>query len=283
MDSYGNPEVTIRGRVLGDELRRRREAAGLTKAELARQLRWLPSKVSRMESGRRVASELHTAIYLATCQTPEPDIREALHFLYRRDDHWLEPHAGSLSGQRRILITHEAAATAIHDVQLAIIPDLLQTEDYTRALLTSTGIHPPESVESHVRTVKTRQLVLHRDHPPRCTFFLHENALRTTVGTAEIMNEQLLHLVLTAFQPQISIRVIPAAHATCPATPFRLLHCPDQQPVTHIETGTVSLFLENRNLTRQHRTILDQLRTSALDPEYSQSWIARAACDFDST
>lgn len=281
--AMGTREVTARGRALGEELRRWRERAGLQAAELARQLSWSPTKVCNIEAGKRGVSEVDATMYLAYCRAPGSDVQELLEFFHEQKGYWLQPHGAGLSDELRSLITHETTAGTIYGFELAVIPGLLQTEDYVRALLTAGGLHPEEAIEPLVRARKDRQVLLRRQRPPTCTFFVDENALRMRVGSARIMNDQLLHLVFATSRPQIQIRVVPASagpHAGLSGA-FRLMCYPNQNPVAYVATEAASLFLDKPEITARYQEILDVLGDIALDERQSRSWLARVASEFD--
>src|SRR5205807_2104288 len=162
------------------ELRKWREGAKLPGVELAQRLSWSASKVANMEAGRRGVSEVDAAMYLACCRTPGDSIKRVLEFFHEQHEYWVQPHDTKLPDQLLSLITFETTATTIHNFEVTVIPGLLQTEDYARALITS-GLTPENAVEPKVRARKDRQVLLRREHPPTCQFFIHENALRLPV------------------------------------------------------------------------------------------------------
>ncbi|WP_020670322.1 Scr1 family TA system antitoxin-like transcriptional regulator [Amycolatopsis nigrescens] len=127
---------SARARELGDALTQVREKAELTADSLAKSLSWSPSKISRMESGKRGSSEMDVAIYAVKCGAPRPEL-ERLRQLARETDaeYRLQAHGRDLPDNLRSLIRLENTADAIINYDLVSIPGLLQTEDYVRALL----------------------------------------------------------------------------------------------------------------------------------------------------
>ena len=139
-------EPTIRSRELGDGLRQAMEQAGLNGKQAARLLSWSPSFVSLLLSGKRGASEVDIAAFLGMCRVTGPE-RDRLLALCREQDNpgWLQQHGSRLPKQLVTYIDHENKAVAISDFQPMIMPGMLQTGEYARALLRRSGTVPPEA------------------------------------------------------------------------------------------------------------------------------------------
>lgn len=275
---------TVRSRVLGAEMRRRREAAGLEAAQLAHWLCWSPTKICNMERGTRGISETDAAMYLGFCRTKGQDLKEVMEFFHEHGDHWMQPHGLRLSDELRGLIVLEATATQIDWFEQSVIPGLLP-DGFLQpgAVLRFGSGSAPEHVEALVRARKARQAILHRTNPPVCTFFIHEFALRLEVGSHGVMNDQLLHLVFASDLPHISIRVIPAsvgAHAGLKG-PFLVMEHAMHRPVVYLELATTSLFINQPETVARYREIESSIATIALDEEQSRSWLARRASECD--
>jgi hypothetical protein len=169
---------SVRSRVLGTELRRRREQAGLDAAQLAKWLSWSPTKICHMEQGNRGISETDAAMYLAFCRVKGADLKDTLEFFAEHGNHWLQSRGPRLSDELRALVVLESTATALSSFEQSVIPGLMQTASYSRNLFYDSGSVPAGHVEALVRARKARQAILHRVSPPMCTFFIHEFALR---------------------------------------------------------------------------------------------------------
>ncbi|SFO95934.1 Helix-turn-helix domain-containing protein [Amycolatopsis arida] len=275
---------TVRARELGEELRRAREAAGFLASDLADMLDWSPSKISRMESGRRGVSVIDVAIYLTTCGVVGKELDRLLDLAAEQDDgYWLRPHGEQLPEQLRSLVVQENQATTITDFELARIPGLLQTEDYARALLTEVGMVPKNGIEPRVNARLARQSLLRRYNPPHAKFLIHENAARLMVGGRDVMQRQVRHLMTMAARPRCSVRVIPALvgpHAGLNG-PFRLLEFTEHNPAVYLENQTSSLFLEKPQDIVTYRKVLGKLTDVALDEGQSLLWLAELASEYD--
>ncbi|HEX3590789.1 MAG TPA: Scr1 family TA system antitoxin-like transcriptional regulator, partial [Pseudonocardiaceae bacterium] len=176
---------SARGRELGVELRKRREAAGLKGYDLAEQLGWSASKVSRMENGIRGVSEVDAAIYLTHCGVLQQELEDLLDIARAEDsDTWLQEHGERLPDNLRTLVYHETTAAASASYEPSLVPGLLQTSDYARAVFEFADVVPRGKIGTAVRARLDRQAVLRKPDPPQCLFFVHENALRAPVGDA---------------------------------------------------------------------------------------------------
>jgi transcriptional regulator with XRE-family HTH domain len=277
-------DSTTRSRELGDELRRVRVKAGYNGTRLARQLGWSPSRVSRLESGKRGASEVDVATFLAYCRATGMT-RDRLLDMPREayDRTWLQSHGGGLPDELRTLVLHEATATTISIYEPLTIPGLLQTEDYARVLFHWAKQVPENGIEMCVRARMDRQSLLQRREPPTVNFFIHEQALLSPAGDARIMNEQLLHLALVSGRPQCKIRVVPASAGPHGALggPFRLMEYAEHGPVAYVENHTSSVFLESKDHVIGYQVILNRLAEVALDGGQSRELLVRLANDYD--
>lgn len=277
-------ESTARTRELGAELRRVRESARYTGHELAKKLGWSPSKVSRMETGDRNASEVDAAVFLAFCGVTGDELHRLLDLSKESDDHhWLHARGERLPDELRSLVAQQTTAQVIIYYEPLVVPGLAQTENYARALFHETNLVPAEAIESRVRVRMQRQALLRRGHPLQVFFYVHENALRMPVGSDRIMHEQLLHLLLVCGAPPCTVRVIQArvGARTGAIGPFIWFGHPEHNPVIYTEHLTSSLFLEGRENVVAYRQMLDRLNVLALDEEQSREFLATLASEYD--
>jgi transcriptional regulator with XRE-family HTH domain len=277
-------ETTTRSRELGGELRRIREQAGYNATQLASLLGWSPSRISCLESGKRGASEVDVATFIAYCQVSGPK-RDRLLTLARQayDRIWLQSHGGALPDELRTLILHEATASTIHVYDPLVVPGLLQTQNYARTVFRRAGLVSEDIIEPRVQARIDRQSLLQRREPPSTTFYLHEQALLLPIDDQQIMNEQLLHLALVSGRPSCSIRVVPASAGPQGGLggPFRLMEYVEHGPVVYVANQTTSLFLEDKEHIAAYQVILDRLAEVALDREESRQLLVRLANEYD--
>jgi transcriptional regulator with XRE-family HTH domain len=279
-----NSGASVRARELGSELKRYREKAGMSAQWLALSVGWSASKVSRMEGGTRGASDVDVAIYLARCDVPRPERDRLLRLARQSDEEYrLQDHGERLPDELYSLIELEATADVIAAFEPMVVPGLLQTEDYIRELLRCGRNPAGGEFEVRVRARLARQRILHRRWPPRLGFFVHENALRSVIGSARVMNEQLLHLALTSSWPRCEVRVIEAAEMPVGAFggAFRLMRFAHHRPVAYAQTLTASLFLEDAEQIRCYADVLGELAVRALIGGQSREWLAALANEYD--
>jgi transcriptional regulator with XRE-family HTH domain len=280
----GEPTTTACYRELGAELRRIREAAGLTETQLSEQLGWSITRISRSERGYVALSEIDVIVYLAFCgvygtfgSAQRAMCREA----EPKPGYWIRRHEEGLPDATRSLIYHESTAIASTSYEPAFVPGLLQTEGYIRALTTERWPNWDAGVAVRIR--QERQWILHRPSPARFMFIVHESALRMTVGDHAIMHEQLLALLLLDGLPHVGVRVVPAA-AEAQAVfggAFRLLEYHNHQPLIYLDCQFGGLFLEDSEYVDSYRSLIPIIANVALNEGQSREVLATIASDYD--
>ena len=192
---------------LGSEIRRARVAAGLTLAEFGALVPCDASTVSRVESGLLAPD----GAFVAACDTAFAGAGGWFGRFWSAHQSWdTSPYPPAF----RSFAADEARATALCMFEHSLIPGLLQTEDYARAVLSR---HPNVSageIDTRVAGRIARQSVLDRDPPPLVWVVLDDAALWRCVGTAEITRAALAHLAELARWPSITAQVLdqPGAH-----------------------------------------------------------------------
>ena len=277
------PSPTVRRKRLGIELRRLREQARLSCETVGQRLDCSGTRISRLETGRISVRpgdvrEL-LAVYGVTGDRADTLVelaREARrkgwwHRFGPVTPSWLEPYLGL-----------EAEAARLRDFQSMVLPGLLQTEDYARAILRAApGAGPGDDVDQQVALRMERQTVLDGSAPPELCLVLSEGALRVEVGGPGVMRAQLGRLAEVAGRGTVTLQVLPAGAAAHvhPISPFTILDFADpaDPPVVYTEHLTGSLVLEDPDEVRLYRMVFDRLRAEALDPGQSIDLIARLA------
>jgi len=271
---------TIRRRRLGLELRRHREAAGVTIDYVAERLECSSSKISRIETGHTGATPRDVRDMLnlygvrgAECDELVQIARDA------RMKGWWHPYSQVLTGA---YVGLEAAAEEIREYTQQVVPGLLQTEEYARAMIRAArpdiGV---EEVDRRVSVRMGRQSLLEADDPVNLWVVLDEAVVSRPVGGDAVMRRQLEHLVEAADLPSVTLQLLPfeaGAHAGMDGT-FAILNFPEpaDADVVFAENATGGLFLEKTEELRKYRFIFDHIRAAALGPEESVSLIARLA------
>jgi transcriptional regulator with XRE-family HTH domain len=277
----------VRRRKLGAELRALRTRTGLTSGEAARLVGWHQSKVSRIETGASGVKPSDVRLLLEAYGVRDPELRELLLTLAGSDDgigrhHWWHAYRGVLPPTYRDFISLESQASAMRTLETSVVPGLLQTPEYaravTRAAVRGLRDEPDERLDTLVRVRLARQEVLRARPPLRLTAVLDEAVLRREVGGAEVMERQLLRLLEAARLPQVRIQVLPfAAGAHIGITgPFVIFSFPrtSDLDVVVLDHMTSSLYLERKEDLEAYNEAFDTLQAHALSPEESLAHIA---------
>jgi transcriptional regulator with XRE-family HTH domain len=274
---------TARRRELGAALRQIREQYGLKGQDMAARMGWLPSQVSRAETGKRVMTPVEVATYTAFCDVSANELAELLHLAAEPEDYRIKPHLGQMPDELRTLIFHEQTASSIDIFEPIYVPGLLQTEDYIRALFHEFGALDAAKIDECAQIRLSRRSILTRIYPPQCQFFVHENALRTPIGGPRVMQEQMLHLLFSDTRPQSSIRVVPtsAGGSGTAAGSFHIFRYGEGKPVVYLQHETTSDFLESHEDLEVYRATLNRVARVALGEGQSRDLIARIASDYE--
>jgi transcriptional regulator with XRE-family HTH domain len=272
--------TTVKSRELGEGLRRVLAAAGLSGKEVADQLGWTPPDVSKMLNGRRAIRETQVALLLGICKVRGAEQRRLL-ALCREANRpgWYQQHGSHLPLQLRTLLDHEDKATAISAFAGNLLPGALQTADYARAVISRIVNVPAEEVDERVAARVARSAIFNR--PAGFTYFVHEFVLRLPVGGAEVMSDQLHHLLRMSVRPRISLRVVPAsvgAHAGIVGS-FIFMEFAEIKPVVYLESETTAAFLEEDEEITAYRRIIGSLAGTALSEGQSRELISRVALE----
>jgi transcriptional regulator with XRE-family HTH domain len=274
------PSPTVRRRRLASELRRLREAAELTIDEVGEKLECSASKISRIETGHVGVTPRDVRDMLEVYGI-EDDEREALVQLSReaRKKGWWHAYNEVFTGS---FVGLESDASSLHTHQALLVPGLLQTDAYIRAVIRA--IRPDSSeaeVERKVTARVTRQKLLTDPHPPEYWAVLDEAVLHRVVGGREVMRAQLERLVELAHLPNVTLQVVPfeaGAHAGMEC-PFLILGYPEQADpdVVYVENTTSGVYLEQPSDVHRYTLMFDHLRAAALKPDDTVVMVERAA------
>jgi transcriptional regulator with XRE-family HTH domain len=282
---------TVRRRRLRSELRRVRETAGLTQDHVATAMDWSLSKVIRIENGAVGIStndlKALLDLYGVTESTRIDDLVGLAQSARQRARAWWSGYRSVISQQYLTYIGYEAEAMAIRQFHAGVVPTLLQTEAYMRAVMRDAPLTPIASdlVETLVKVRLSRQQhVLEQPSPPEITTVLDEAVLRRVIGRPHEMRDQLRHLLQLAKQPGFDIQVVPFNAGANPGIngPFTILEFPDaQEPeVVSIDGGPNAVLLhEDEADVTQYREVFARLRASCLSVADSLNLIRRIAVD----
>jgi len=275
------PSPTVRRKRLTVELRRLREQAGLTCEDVGRRLECSGTRISRMETGRIGArpGDVMELLEIYGVTGAEADSLVQLARDARRKG-WWHAYSRVLPPWFEAYVGLESDAVRLHDFQPSVVPGLLQTEDYARAVLRGAPqARRAEDIGQQVALRMRRQAILDQPRPPQVQVVLSESVLWVQVGGPAVMRAQLLRLADLAGRPDLTLQILPlraAAHVQS-VSPFTMLEFADpvDPTVVYLEHLTGSLILEDVAEVRSYRALFDHLRAAALGPGPSADLIAR--------
>lgn len=280
-----SPSPTVRRKRLGIELRRLREQAGLTCEDVGQRLECSGTRISRIETGRISIRPGDARELLEIYGVTGADADSLVQFAREaRRKGWWHTYGRVLPGWFEAYVGLETAAVRFRDFQPMVMPGLLQTEDYARAVLRaepSSG--SPEDIDRQVALRMERQALLSRASPPDLWIVLSESILRTQVGGSALMRAQLRHLIEVAERSSVTLQVLPlSAMAQCqPVSPFTILEFAEaaDPAVVYLEHLTGSLFLDSEEEVGRYTVVFDHLRAEALGTGQSKDLIAQLAAE----
>ncbi|MCM2391671.1 helix-turn-helix domain-containing protein [Streptomyces albipurpureus] len=204
----------VRRRQLGEELRKVRLAAGLTSRRAGELADWHQSKVSRIETGTSGVKPEDVRLLLDLYGVSEPPLRTLLETLAGAADGgsggWWHAYRSVLPPEYRDFISLESQASSVRSMETSVVPGLLQTARYARAITRATLEElPAATVDQLVEVRMTRQAVLRAADPLRLSVVLDEAALRREIGGTKVMKEQLRSLAESAALPQVKLQIMP--------------------------------------------------------------------------
>jgi transcriptional regulator with XRE-family HTH domain len=274
----------VRRRKLGAELRALRTSAGLTSGEAARLVGWHQSKVSRIETGASGVKPADVRLLLDAYRVGDANLRELLLVLAGSDEsagrhHWWHAYRGVLPPTYRDFISLESQASAMRTLETSVVPGLLQTPEYARAVTRAAvdGLDD-ERLDALVEVRLARQDILRAQPPLELSAVLDEAVLRREVGGPEVMSRQLKRLLEAARLPQVRLQVLPftaGAHVgiTGPFVIFSFSRTSDLDVVV-LDHLTSSLYLERKEDLQAYTEAFNTLRIHALSPEDSLDYLA---------
>lgn len=273
---------TVRRMVLGAQLRRLREEAGITRAEAAYLIRSSDSKISRLELGR-VSSKVRDVSDLLTMYgvNDEETRRKYLDMVEQSaNPGWWQSYTDLIPNWFQDFVGLEESANRIQSFELLYVPGLLQTEDYARAVATG-GRHWARTAETdrRVRLRIGRQKILTRPEAPKYWSVIDESVLRRPIGGREVMRRQIDHLLEYTEMPHISLQILPypASGLSAEGT-FTLLRFaqPELPNIIYLEHLSGALYLERLEEIELYSRMFDQLMVDAQTPRNSRELLRKA-------
>ena len=278
---------TVPRMILGNQLHRFREAAGISPDRAGYEIRASRSKISRMENGRVGFKERDVADLLDLYGVTDEETRAGLMTLARQANApgWWSKYGGDImTDWLEEYLGFEAAASVIRAFELQFVHGLFQTEAYARAVtLLGNRAAPAEEIDRRVGLRLKRQDLLTGSRPPQVWAIIDEGALRRPVGGRAVMRGQLNRLIEVVGLRQVTIQVVPfsrGGHAAAGGSFTVLRFDADDVPdVVYIEQLTSALYLDKREDVDHYMEVMNHLSAQALTPALSARLLAEIARD----
>ncbi|MFG1851503.1 helix-turn-helix domain-containing protein [Actinomadura geliboluensis] len=264
---------TVLRMVVGAQLRRFREAAGISTEDAGYEIRGSHSKISRMELGRVGFKERDIADLLTLYGVTDLGVRDTLLELaaHASTPGWWHAYGDVVPGWYEPYLGLEQGALVARVYEVQDVPELLQTPGYARALLAAR--HPDaskEEVERRVELRMARRRVFERPDPLKLWAVLDEAVLRRVVGGPRTMRAQIEHLIAMAERPNITVQILPfttGGHAaeSGPVTLLRFAE-PELPDVVYLEQLTGALYPDRAADIARYRDVLDRIGVQAEPP-----------------
>jgi transcriptional regulator with XRE-family HTH domain len=271
---------TTRRRQIGADLRRLREAKGLTLEEAGARVGISKATLSRYETKE---GTVKWPAVDALCREYGASDEERLALVElakgAKIQGWWRSLADPIPESMNLMLTLEDEVVREDHYACMYVPGLLQTRAYAEAVHRASEVQCPEREVQHMVDIRMkRQELLERDEPPHIWCVIDEAAIRRRVGGGQVMREQLKHLLVVAQRPNVTIQVLPfstGAHAASVGS-FAILR--GQSPeldVVYMDLLGGGLFMEKPQELERYRLAFEYLSAQALDLESSAELVGR--------
>ena len=274
------PEVrspTLRRRELGARLRKLRQDQGLTVEQVAEHLLCSPSKVSRMETGQRGATLRDVRDLCELYGITDEAERDRLMKLAREGKQQGVYQSFGLPYGAFVELEDEAVEMQVY--HSAVVPGLLQTADYARAVHEAAVPEiMTEVIDQRIEERLIRQQLLDRADPPQIEFVMDEAVLHRPVGGSAVMREQLGQLLEVARRPNVKMQIVPFALGAHPAleSDFIILKFKGQTPgIVYVEGLVGHNYLERADDVQRYLQVFERLCGIGLSPKDSATLISK--------
>lgn len=275
--SAGEPGSVVRRMLLGSQLRRLREARGITREAAGYHIRASESKISRMELGRVSFKTRDVEDLLTLYGITDENERGSLVSLAREANvaGWWHSYSDVLPSWFPTYVGLEGAASLIRAYEVQFVHGLLQTEEYARAVVRRGMKGASEAdVERRVALRLERQKHLVAENAPDFHIVLDEAALRRPYGDREVMRGQLQHLIEISERPNVRLQIMPFSFGghSGESGAFTILSFPesDLSDVVYLEQLTSALYLDKAEDVAQYETALKELQHDSPGPAESR-------------
>jgi len=272
---------TARRMILGSQLRRLREEAGITRQQAGYNIRGSESKISRLELGRVGFKERDVSDLLTMYGVEDVTERQTYLDLVKASNEpgWWRRFGDTMPGWLTDLVGLEEAASRIQIWEPIYVSGLLQIEPYARAIFSNGRPEMAnERVDQLVALRMRRQKMFSRPDAPRVWMVLDESVLHRPIGGLKVLKRQIEYLLEMTAMPHVSVQILPYERSGLSAEhAFSLLRFgePELPNIAYVEYLTGSHYIEKREEIEQYSRALDMLAVDAETPERSRQTLAK--------
>lgn len=272
---------TVRRILLGTQLRRLREARGITREDAGYHIRASESKISRMELGRVGFKERDIVDLLALYGVDDPAERDALVAVAREANApgWWHQYADVLPDWYQTYVGLEEAASVLRVYEVQFVPGLLQTANYARAVvIRGRPSASEEEIERRVSMRVTRQELLTKQSGLRLWAIVDEAALRRPMGGRDVLVAQIERLMDAVSEPNVTLQVMPFRYGGHAAEggAFMLMRFPeaDLPDMVYMEYLTGALYLDKPDEVERYAAVMERLSVAGTSPDRTREILA---------
>jgi transcriptional regulator with XRE-family HTH domain len=252
--------------LFGARVRRLRTAAGLTQAELGAKTHVVSTRITQIERSSGAKPTLELARALDAALGADNLLVDLWPYVYRE----------AFPDWSRAFMAHSARAVSIGEYAAHLVPGLLQTEEYARAVLSvGLSLTSKQQLEERVAARLARQERLGSSDRPELWVVLDEAVLRRPVGGRNVMRDQLARLLTAAAAPHITVQVLPFDQGEHDAMggSLTVLTLPDGSDAAYTEGAHYGQLIEDPAEVNHFKVTYDRLRAVALPPLMSLDMI----------
>lgn len=271
--------ATPQARALGAALREIRERTGISGRELGKRLGLSHSAVSHWETAKRAPTPEEAASLLTALGVVGAEKHRLIELARDASDpNWFSVGLHGVSDRVGAVIECERAASSMVDWQAGVITGLLQTADYSRAMMVAAGMSQADA-DNAALIRAGRKEVLTRRQPLRLHALIGEAALRNEIGGPWVLADQLRHLLELGERPNITVQAVPNVHGWHPGLvgPFALYDFPSAPTVIYFEHFRSSAFDPDPDDVQAYHDAVAAILDVARNPEETRDFVAAIA------
>ncbi|MGQ0841015.1 helix-turn-helix domain-containing protein [Actinokineospora sp.] len=264
---------------LGSALRQARLGKGLKLREFAARISRDPAMLSRWETGERTPKPEQVAQILTALGVSGDQYDDVLTLVHgTHEPHWVATTLPEHRQQMSAYLEYEQNARHMTAVAPLLIPGLLQTTEYIRAIMSAGGVLPID-ILTRIAVRIGRRDVINRSNPANLVALIGQAALYQDIGGKVVMVDQLRHLVEMSRRPNIDLRIVPFGVGWHPGLegPFHLFESDNPAPVVFLDTRRSTLWLHSNDDVNAYKHAVDTVLRVAMSPDDSVRFITEIA------